>query len=351
MVIIRFPRESNPTLDNYIRALQARDCGAPYSKVLSSYGINPYQFYRFVSKGLDDAIKRCSPFDIHWLTELKADENSMRELWRMDEPYLAQQYRDVSSGVQSRFFPGSFQHPANVRFLAYHALSSDMPALVLPEKMLERQHTPDYIKRLRDRVLCEIQSWNFDLKKHFYELHLAGLMTKGLPKGKVDSPLSVVELYDEVYQERAGDASLFDLAQEAHLHRWSDPFEAPKRYWRKPVNVRNAIYHILGEDRSALASTNRMTVLQGIVSLPSNLESYLHELGMASLMMNGFKKGEMNSPIAVVRAFDKAYQIRTNDRSLFDETQNCYVVVNVVKRPGIKGMKRYDLRLVTKAAA
>lgn len=83
-----------------------------------------------------------------------------------------------------------------------------------------------------------------------------------------------------------------------------------------PRNREFLIYYALISNNPDLASKRRR-VIQGIKSLPDNLERYLHSIRLKGIMT---KLGK-NSPFAVMEIFDKVYQERTKDFSLFDLTQ------------------------------
>jgi hypothetical protein len=42
-------------------------------------------------------------------------------------------------------------------------------------------------------------------------------------------------------------------------------------------------------------------------------------------MISAFKKGEQDSPLAVLKIFNKVYQEKTQEASLFDKTQKIYL--------------------------
>ena len=85
--------------------------------------------------------------------------------------------------------------------------------------------------------------------------------------------------------------------------------------------MEEAVYHILTEQNPRLLSQNRGEVTEGIKGLPGDLQDYLHSIGLAGLMTVAFEKGEQSSPLAVLRAFDRAYQRKTGNAGLFDQTQ------------------------------
>jgi hypothetical protein len=146
------------------------------------------------------------------------------------------------------------------------------------------------------------------------------VMAGVLGKGKKESPLAVLEVFDRVYM-RTGDASLFDLSQDEHIHEWGDNFIAPQSYWQDPQKVEVAIYHTLTENMPELASPERKEVIAGIKNMPKALWDYFRSLGLAGLMVSAFGKGEACSPLAVLKVFDRVYQREKGNPSLFDLNQ------------------------------
>ena len=206
-----------------------------------------------------------------------------------------------------------WQNPANVEEAIYHTLTENHPELA---------------SQGREEVVQGIKNLPRDLFNYFRSLGLGGLMAKAFEKGKQNSPLAVLEVFDRVYQKNNNDASLFDLTQKKHLHKWDF---TPQSYWKKPAHVEEAIYHTLTENRSELASQDRREVIQGIKNLPRDLLNYFHNLGLNGLM-GAFEKGKQGSPLAVLEVFDRAYQRETRNPSLFDKSQDDYLEISGKER-------------------
>jgi len=62
--------------------------------------------------------------------------------------------------------------------------------------------------------------------------------------------------------------------------------------------------------------------------LPTYLRDYFYSIGLSGLMSQAFEKGEKDSPLAVLKVFDRVYQRNTLDVSLFDATQEYHLKVN-----------------------
>jgi len=159
-------------------------------------------------------------------------------------------------------------------------------------------------------------------------------------KGKQGSPLTVLKVFDRVYQRKTGDSSLFDLSQQHHLHKWGDNFRAPCSYWQNSSNVEEAVYHTLTENNPQLASIDREDVIGSIKNLPPNLQDYLSNIGLLGLMTASFAKGKRGSPLVVLEVFDGVYQRKTGDSSLFDKTQKYYLEFDAQNR-----LIRYDKKV------
>ena len=69
----------------------------------------------------------------------------------------------------------------------------------------------------REEVIETIKNLPVNLQKYFSNIGLGGLMEMAFGKGKKGSPLAVLEVFDQVYQKKTGDASLFDKRQKYHL--------------------------------------------------------------------------------------------------------------------------------------
>jgi len=295
-----------PTLDDYVGAVLDRDSDMPYAEVLEIYGITPNQFLRAINHDLSDLINTTSGGTRRILQEIQSDNNRKVELFRMGEEFVQQQYLNVRNKRQKRIYGGTYYHPENTEHLVYFALTHNNQELASVN---------------RTEVIEGVKSLPTNLAEYFHGIGLAGLMTNAFGKGENNSPLAVLRVFDNVYQRKTGDASLFDLSQEEHLHEWEKDRSTPQSYWKKRDNVERAVYHTLTENNPKLTYTNRVKVIEGIKSLPTNLLDYFHSLGLIGLMSNAFGKGERGSPLAVLKVFDKAYQRTTGDISLFDLSQ------------------------------
>ena len=218
--------------------------------------------------------------------------------------------------------PRSYWNDAgNVEEVVYHALIENHRQLASTD---------------RKKVIKAIKRLPSPLTGHLHSIELRGLMMRAFEKGKINSALAVMEVFDRVYQRETGDKSLFDLNEKYHLHKWGDDFRAPNSYWANTFNVEEAVYHTLTERRPTLASLDRSRVIRALKNLPRGLAVYLHRLGLSSLMQNAFDGKYYDSPLAVLKAFDGAYRRRTNDKSLFDRRKNGYMVFSEQKRLKVK---------------
>ena len=69
----------------------------------------------------------------------------------------------------------------------------------------------------RIEIIAGIKNLPTNLKDYFHEIGLGGLMKNAFEKGKQDSPLAVLEVFDRVCQRITGDESLLDKSQRYHL--------------------------------------------------------------------------------------------------------------------------------------
>lgn len=301
----------------FIEAIIARDRGMSYEDVLTTFEITPNQLYRAVTRDLEDLIRYAEGSERRPLEQISADSERKRELFNMGEAFVCAQYDRIQGKIpgekQRRIYNGTYTHPFNVETLVYYALTQDNPPLSSHDRIV---------------VVGTIQGLPTNLKKYFHQLGLGSLMVSAFEKGQRGSPLAVLEVFDRVYQRITGDASLFDLTQEQHLHRWGDTFRAPQGYWRDQANVEEAVYHTLIEAQPELVSSDRVTIVGTIQGLPTNLQKYFHQLGLAGLMVSAFEKGQQDSPLTVLEVFDRVYQAKTGDVSLFDQSKPMYLAVD-----------------------
>ncbi len=85
-----------------------------------------------------------------------------------------------------------------------------------------------------------------------------------------------------------------------------------------PQNVEELAYHALTHAYPDLKSKSRRVVKETLDTLPTDLEPYFHELVLDGLMTCGFEKGQQYSPVAVVEAYDRVWQRKTGNTSIFD---------------------------------
>ena len=303
-------KNNKPTVEDYISAILDRNRGISYPDVLVKYNITPTQFYRAVTRELSDFVRITSGKKRQILQQINSEQDKITKLFDMGEEFVNEQYDSIQQGRQSKFYEGTFRHPRNIESVVYHALTNK---------------TQELSSQDRAEVISAIKSLLTTLSNYLYNIGLGGLMMHAFPKEERGSPLAVLKLFDRVYQQKTGDKSLFDLSEELHLHEWGDKFHAPHSYWAKQINVETAVYHTLSENNPQLKSQDRVDVISAIKSLPINLADYLHGIGLGGLMMNAFPKGEIGSPLAVLKVFDRAYQQKTGDNSLFDKTQQSYL--------------------------
>jgi len=294
-----------PNLEDFVDAIIARDEGMSYPGVLDAFGITPNRFYRAGKRDISDYIGHTSGDTKRQLIDITNNISRTRELFNMGEQFIRKQYDNLMSGHLSRFCDGTSIHPRNIESLVYYALIFHNPRLASTD---------------RTGVIECVKNLPTNLNRYLYSIGLGGLMV-AFEKENKNSPFAVLEIFDNAYQRKTGDKSLFDLNQKNHLHIWGDNFKAPRSYWQNPINVEGAIYHILTENNPKLASIERAEVIEGVKNLPTNLTRYLHSIGLGGLMINASGKENKNSPLAVLEIFDKVYQRKTGDKSLFDLNQ------------------------------
>jgi hypothetical protein len=303
-------KRKKPTLENKVNAILDRDEGIPYSKVLAVYDITPTQFHRAV-QSIHSFIQSTAGTTRQALEKIASDAARKRELFRMGEEFIREQYEGMLEGRQGKFCDSTLLHPENVENLVYYALARNNPQLASKD---------------RKEVVEGIKGISKDLARYLKSIGLCGLMLYAFEKERINSPLAVLEVFDTVYQQKTGDSSLFDLTQKEHLHEWGDTFYAPHSYWHNPVNVERAVYHILTENNPQLASKDRNKVIEDIKNFPGP-KGYFYKLGLASVMRQGPEKRKQDLPLAILEIFDRVYQRKTGNPSLFDKTQENYLEV------------------------
>jgi hypothetical protein len=312
------------SLEEKVIAIIDRDMGIDYPKVLRINRITPNQFYR-TAEQLSDYIKNrnqnpeleriLSQHSI--LIDILSDEKRKTELFRMGFDLIEEQCNQIKAKKLVKPYFGTFIHPENRDFLSYYALISNNSGLDLAVKIRDRKRVIELLKNLPKNT-----------RDYFRRIGLKGVMEIALKEDK-SSTYVVLEGFDRVYQKFTRDKSIFDLEQEHHIHEWGDNILAPRYYGRNPKKVEDAIYHTLNESnpglKIAIEQKDRKKVVNEIISLPTSLKRYFYRIGLTSLMTKAFEKGEFDSPLAVLKAYDCAYQRYTQDKSLFDLSKEDHV--------------------------
>ncbi len=151
------------------------------------------------------------------------------------------------------------------------------------------------------------------------------------------------ELVLEIFQSKERKERLFRMEEQCLREQYDDILAGRQRAFvdgtfKDRENVRVLVYHALTRHIPALASSERSEVITAIQDMPTDVRDYLHEIGLHGLMMNGFERGRIDSPLAVFEEFDVMYKRRTGDAGLFDLTQKEHI------HPwnlGIKAPNRY----------
>lgn len=306
-------KRGKPTLEDYVNAILERDEGVPYSEVLYAYDISPTQFYKAVMHNIEEYIKLTDGRSRRILTEIADDEKRKIELFNMGEEFVKMQYDRISGKIpgekQRSFYFGSFLHHENVKSIVYYALTSNIPDLAYPE---------------RKRVIEAMKNLPPNLVKFMREIKIMGL-AQTLFRGEDSHVWGVINIFDEVYREKTGEPSLFDLNNPVHIHKWGGSLQIPNKYWDNIGNRMEAVYHSLVEDRSAFASKQRTEVIDAIKNLPKNMAEYFQSIGLGGLMSSAFKGKDKNSPLKVLELYDRAYQEKTGDASLFDLSEKYHL--------------------------
>ncbi|RJQ15662.1 hypothetical protein C4573_05895 [Candidatus Woesearchaeota archaeon] len=278
-----------------IEAILARDKGMPFHEVLSEYGITAKQFtLAFFKFAKVEAYRRNIPdFLRESIDVLLADPQRTKELFRMEPDYLHQQYDDLMSGECDKFDDGAFSHPENVKHIVYYALGIHTPLLDNPD---------------RKAVLEGLRSLPYSLADHFIAIGLEGLLNT-----MKRSPLKLIQVFDQAYQDATGDKSLFDLKQETHMHFWD--FALPKNYWTAEKKE-EAVYHLLTEQCPLLASEDRTAVLNELAGVQLLTLHELKKIGLRKII----EYDNSCSVAKIMDIFNAAYQKKTNLPSLFATT-------------------------------
>lgn len=193
------------TIDDYMGAISSRDKGLPYQEMMRIFRITPNQFAKVVSN-IDSLVKMAEGERRERLEAIARDQKRKEELFNMGEEFVKEQYDRIQGRIpgekQDLFYKGTLFHHKNVETIVYYALTLNNPRLLSTN---------------RDEVIECIKKLPYNLQKYLHNLGLSGLMNYVFPKGKRNSPLAVLKIFDKVYREKTGDKSLFYLAQKRYL--------------------------------------------------------------------------------------------------------------------------------------
>jgi RNA polymerase primary sigma factor len=324
----------------YVDAIILRDRGIPYEMVLDKYGIVAIQFNLAAGRDLVNLADHATGAKKQTLEAIAADPKRQERLFYMGERCIEQQYakvweykqrketqgikKEVPEETQKIFYHGTYTNLDNIDNLAYAALC---------------YHHEDLKSHNREIVINELKNFKGSFFNYLRDIGLSGVMANGFSGEDINSPLAILKAFDRAYMRRTGDVSLFNLAQEQHLHSWGDNVHAPSSYWQmggkmNNKNVEGAIWHLLTENLTSLASRDRNKVIQTIKEQPLGLAKYFHSIGLTGLMNNAFFGEEKDSPLAVLKVFDTVYQRETGNAGLFDASQTVYLDESVIRAKG-----------------
>jgi len=192
---------------NYINAIMYKDRGVSYSDILSLHELTPTEFFNAATRDLELYRDLAEGSAKQILQEIVSDENRRRDLLRMDEQFMLQQYKrvrgEIPGEVQGKLHSGTFGHPENRELLAYVALV---------------YHNTKLASENRAEVVQAIEDFGRNLQNYFYSIGLGILIDLAGKEGKENKTGYVLELFNKAYQRKTQDPfSLFDNTQEYHL--------------------------------------------------------------------------------------------------------------------------------------
>lgn len=191
----------------YIAAIIYKDNGLPYGRALSRSGIKPNDFFRAVTRDLEYYIDFADGHAKQILREIASGRNRKRDLLRMDEEFMLEQYRRVMGEIpgehQGNFYRGTYNHSENRELLAYCALT---------------YYNPKLASANRAEVVQGIEDLPENLQKYFNSIGLGSLMKLASKEKRGNAIRYVLELFNKVYQRKIQDPfSLFDETRGYHL--------------------------------------------------------------------------------------------------------------------------------------
>lgn len=161
--------QERQALEQRIDAIIDRYNGVPYAHVLERRGLTPNQFYIAATHKLHDLMVYASEEKREVLEKILADDEKYRELFRMEEDFIRDQYLRVigklpwPQGPKQRRLPeGIFVHPENLELLAYCALTYHNPKLSSDKRAEVIQGVKELPADLRARSVCSVCRINAD---------------------------------------------------------------------------------------------------------------------------------------------------------------------------------------------
>jgi RNA polymerase sigma factor (sigma-70 family) len=328
--------------DDFVHAIIARDAGISYENIVSGRGvyseITPKQFYRAV-KQMEKFVPFTTGRKRQTLEAIATNPERRNNLLFMGEKILRRQYDcifgRISGETQKEYFDGTVRNPMNVQELIYYNLSSNFDGL----GSLNREEVIKGVK-----TFCETYFNKGADRSYLSEIGLEMLMQHGFGKGETKSPFYMLMAFDKAYQLRTGDASLFALDQECHLHEWELPFPVPFKYLRNENNSKRIVYHMLTDEVPELKLDNRDELLDTVSSLPNGLKRFFEDIGLGSIINHAFKDRKDKGPLGVLTIFDEAQKDRTGNAGLFDANQPRYLSKHAYGRRGSKAKSWTPIR-------
>jgi len=299
-------KKRKPTLDDYIGAIICKDEGMPYLDVLRTFELTPNQFAYAIIRNLDSHIRLIEGKPRQILEAIESSPTRKAELFNMGKQCLKEQYDRIHGRIpgetQDNFYQGLSYHTDNIKTIIHYALTSNYPKLGSSERKV---------------VIDELNNLPSDLTNTLQRIKIRRLKT--LKAGKLTniSSLEIFDYFDKEYQRNTEDNSLFDLNKELHAHRWEIGGKAPQSYWKNKSNVEEAVYHLLTENQPKLLSNDRDEVIKQIKDWPNKLAEYFDKFKLTSIMHTALN----GSPIRILEVFDRVYQRKTGNKSIFDLNQ------------------------------
>jgi hypothetical protein len=291
----------------------------------------------------EDYVKRDYPFYMNVaalesneapeiLELILSDDVSFNEMFNMGERFIREQYENIFSAEneQSQFYSGTLQHRQNLRETVYYGIIRNYRQIDTFVRQSQRSLDPDikdYCRKIVINSIILMCEEHTDLQNYFKRIHFGGIMSQQFPDENDQNRIimEIMTVFDEMYVQKTGDKSLFDLSENMHLHYWT-PFVAPMNYWSDESNIENAIYHSVTELYVNTGHEDRQVAMQAFLDLSRGWkDSKIKEMGLDGLFNT---RNEIRFTVTeFFNYFDKRYISLTGNKGLFDKTQNEYLEV------------------------